>query len=189
MPDLPLPLTTGRLTLRHYLETDLDDIHRLHSHPDVARYMYWEPWSRGRALEGLGKRMQQTTPAHEGDTLDLAVVRTADGMFLGEVHLHYASETHQRAEIGFAFHPDHHGQGYAREAATELLRLAFETLGFRRIIGRCDAANAASAGLMEWLGMRREAHLVENELVKGVLASEYDYAMLASEWAARAASE
>lgn len=177
-----LPVTTDRLTLRRYTETDLDDLHRLHAHPDVARYMYWEPWSRGRAMEGLGRRMQQSSPTHEGDVLDLAVIRTADGVSLGEVHLQNVSDEHRRAELGFAFHPAHHGHGYAREAATAMLRLAFETFAFRRVIGRCDADNAASAGLMERLGMRREAHLVENEFVKGVWASEYLYAMLASEW-------
>ncbi|MBB5789237.1 GNAT family N-acetyltransferase [Jiangella mangrovi] len=181
-PAPSLPVTTDRLTLRRFTEADLDDLHRLHSHPDVARYMYWEPWSRGRAMEGLGKRMQQSAPAHEGDVLDLAVVRSTDGVFLGEVHLQNVSDEHRRAELGFAFHPAHHGHGYAREAATAMLRLAFETFGFRRVIGRCDADNAASAGLMERLGMRREAHLVENEFVKGVWASEYLYAMLATEW-------
>ena len=31
--------------------------------------------------------------------------------------------------------------------------------------------------------MRREAHLVENEWVKGEWCSELDYALLAEEWA------
>ncbi|PZF81694.1 GNAT family N-acetyltransferase [Jiangella anatolica] len=185
MAELPFPLTTDRLTLRIYTETDLDEFHRLHSNPDVARYLYRDPWSRAYAMQRLGMRMQETMPEREGDALDLVVERTAGAVYLGEVHLHIASEQHRTAEIGFAFHPEHHGQGYAQEAATELLRLAFGSLGMRRVIGRCDADNAASAGLMERLGMRREAHLIENELVKGVWASEYDYAMLATEWAER----
>ncbi|WP_198663593.1 GNAT family N-acetyltransferase [Jiangella endophytica] len=185
MPGLPLPLTTDRLTLRPHVEADLDELHRLHAHPDVARYMLWEPWQRGYAIERLGRRLQQTTPVADGDSLDLAVLRSADDTYVGEVHLHVVSAEQQCAEIGFAFHPEHHGHGYAREAATAMLGLAFDPLGFRRVIGRCAAANAASAGLMERLGMRREAHLVENQLVKGEWVSEYDYAMLAREWAAR----
>lgn len=187
MADLPLPLTTDRLTLRGYVETDLDELHRLHAHPDVARYMLWEPWQRGYAIERLGRRVQQSAPVNDDDALDLAVLRTADDTYLGEVHLHVVSRERGCAELGFAFHPEHHGHGYAAEAAGRMLRLAFDTLGFRRVIGRCDADNTASAGLMERLGMRREAHLIENELVKGVWASEYDYAMLAREWAERSA--
>jgi RimJ/RimL family protein N-acetyltransferase len=44
--------------------------------------------------------------------------------------------------------------------------------------------NAASARVLEKLGMRLEAHLVENEWVKGEWQSELVYAMLAREWAA-----
>ncbi|TDD98074.1 GNAT family N-acetyltransferase [Jiangella asiatica] len=182
MSELDYPITTDRLTIRPFTEDDLDALHRLHSHPDVARYMYWEPWPRGRTVEALGRRIQTPTLAREGDSLDLAVIRDDTGEFTGEVHLQWLSAEHRRGEIGFAFHPDHHGHGFAREATVEMLRLGFETFGLRRIIGRCDAANAASAGLMERLGMRREAHFVDNEFVKGVWASEYDYAMLASEW-------
>ena len=81
-------------------------------------------------------------------------------------------------------HPEHHGRGYGKEGALLLLRLGFEELRLHRIVGRCDARNAASARLMERLGMRREAHLLENEFVKGEWADELDYAMLEREWAA-----
>jgi RimJ/RimL family protein N-acetyltransferase len=58
-------------------------------------------------------------------------------------------------------------------------------LGLHRILGRLDARNAASAKLLERLGMRREAHIVENEFVKGEWTDELLYALLAREWAAR----
>ena len=41
--------------------------------------------------------------------------------------------------------------------------------------------NTASARVLEKLGMRREAHLVENEWVKGEWQSELVYALLARE--------
>lgn len=181
---MTLPTETERLTLRAFVESDLDALHDLHSRDDVARYMYWEPWSRGRAVEALGRRMQNTTLVREGDSVSFAVVRRDTGAVIGDVHLEWMSAEHQRGEIGFSFHPDAQGHGYAQEAARQLLRLGFETFGLRRIIGRCDAANTASARLMQRLGMRHEAHLVDNEFVKGVWASEDDFAMLADEWKA-----
>ena len=57
--------------------------------------------------------------------------------------------------------------------------------GFRRIIGRLDARNAASARVLERLGMRREAHFVESEFVKGQWTDEVVYAMLEREWLER----
>jgi RimJ/RimL family protein N-acetyltransferase len=76
------------------------------------------------------------------------------------------------------FNPEHHGRGYATEAASAVLDLAFETFGLHRITGSLEARNAASARVLEKLGMRREAHLVENELVKGEWQSEIVYARL-----------
>jgi RimJ/RimL family protein N-acetyltransferase len=55
-------------------------------------------------------------------------------------------------------------------------------MGWHRLIGRTEARNTGSARVLEKLGMRLEAHLVENEWVKGEWQSELDYALLASEW-------
>ncbi len=65
-----------------------------------------------------------------------------------------------------------------------LLSLGFEEMKLHRIVGRCDARNTASARLLERLGMRREAHLVQNEWVKGEWTDELIFAMLDGEWAA-----
>ena len=64
-----------------------------------------------------------------------------------------------------------------------MLAFGFETLGLHRVIGRLDARNVASARVLEKLGMRREAELVENEWIKGEWQSELVYAVLAHEWA------
>ena len=53
-----------------------------------------------------------------------------------------------------------------------------------RVIGRVEPRNVASARVLEKLGMRREAHLIENEFVKGEWQSELVYAMLDREWRA-----
>ena len=48
------------------------------------------------------------------------------------------------------------------------------------------ARNDASIRLMERLGMRREAHLVENEFLKGEWTDSIVYAILETEWRDRA---
>jgi RimJ/RimL family protein N-acetyltransferase len=50
------------------------------------------------------------------------------------------------------------------------------------VIGRVEPRNHASARVLEKLGMRREAHFVENELIKGEWQSELVYALLEREW-------
>jgi RimJ/RimL family protein N-acetyltransferase len=103
---------------------------------------------------------------------------------IGDFTLWLESSEHRRGEIGFLVHPDHQGRGHAIEASRELLRLGFEDLGLHRVIGTLEARNGPSARVLERLGMRREAHLVENEWVKGEWQSEVVYAILDREWRA-----
>jgi RimJ/RimL family protein N-acetyltransferase len=163
-------------------------LHAIQSRPDVVRYLYWEPRSRDELRETLTQRIGQTALKAAGDKLILAVVRQDSDQLIGDVNLQWLSGEHRQGEIGFVLHPDHHGRGFAREAALVMLRLGFEGLGLHRIIGRCDGRNAASAKAMERLGMRREAHLRENEMVKGEWCDELVYAMLEAEWRQRGKS-
>jgi len=180
-----LPIETERLTLRGYVADDLDDIFAYHSLPEVARFLYWEPRSRDEVREVIAAKARQTSLSREGEGLTLAVVLRAEGTVIGDVHLQWLSEQHRQGEVGFVFNPKFQGHGYAAEAAREMLRLGFAQLGLHRIVGRCDALNVASARLMERLGMRREAHFIENEIFKGAFGDEYVYAMLAREFADR----
>jgi RimJ/RimL family protein N-acetyltransferase len=182
---LTFPITTARLHLRPFVPEDLDDLHAIQSREDVTRYLYWGPRSREEVAEKLAERTAMTRLDKEGDSLLCAVVLPGSGTVIGDVNLWWRSAEHRQGEIGYVFHPDHHGHGYAGEAATEMLRLGFEGLGLHRIIGRADGRNAASARLLEKLGMRREAYFVQNEFVRGEWTDEVVYAMLASEWADR----
>jgi RimJ/RimL family protein N-acetyltransferase len=112
----------------------------------------------------------------------VAVLRQDSGELIGDCCLHIKDVEARQAEIGYSFHPDHQGQGFAREAVVELLRFGFESLGLHRIYARCDARNTGSWRLVEALGMRREAHFREHALFKGGWDEEFYYAMLEDEW-------
>jgi RimJ/RimL family protein N-acetyltransferase len=178
------PIATARLLLRPFTPDDLDALNSFQSRADVARYLYWSPRSRAESAAALAKRIHSATLTKEGQFLAVAVELASSGRLIGDLNLEWVSSEHRQGEIGFVFHPDHHGKGLAAEAVTELLRLGFEDLGLHRIVGRCDGRNAASIALMERLGMRKEAHLKENEFVKGEWTDELIYAMLEDEWKA-----
>jgi RimJ/RimL family protein N-acetyltransferase len=183
--DLALPIETERLLLRLQVPDDIDALYAIRSRPDVNTYLYTEALTRAEVQAKLDERIAKysalTAP---GDTLLLAVVRRDTGEVIGDVTLNWLlPPEHAQVEIGYVLHPDHHGHGFATEACRPLLRLAFETLGAHRVCGRLDAANVASARVLEKLGMRQEAHFRENEFVKGEWVDEAVYAILASEWA------
>lgn len=58
-------------------------------------------------------------------------------------------------ELGWVFHRDYWGQGFATEAARALVAYCVRELKLRRLIAHCDAENAASYHVMEKLGMTR----------------------------------
>lgn len=176
------PLETSRLRLRRFRPGDLPALRDIQRRPEVARFLYWEPRAADAVAAELARRMADWRFARNDDRLAFAVERKGDGVLLGDVQIWLRSREHRGGEIGFAFHPDHHGRGYAREAAARLLALGFEEFGLHRIIGRCDARNTASARLMAALGMRQEAHFRESEWVKGEWSDDLTFALLAREW-------
>jgi len=182
------PIRTERLLLRPFEPGDLDAMAVIHGDPAVVRFLYLGVRDRDALRPVLEEKGQRTVLAKEGDSLNLAAVLAATGELVGDVVLFWRSEEHRMGEVGYIFDPAHAGRGYATEAARALLRLGFEELGLHRIVGRLDARNTASARVLERLGMRREGHFVENELVKGEWTDELVYAMLEREWAQAAMS-
>jgi len=179
------PLRTARLTLRPYTLDDFDALFDIQSRPEVTRYLLFGTRDRDQVRRSLQQKVEASVLDEEGANLTLAVVLPETGALIGDVMLFWLSRADRQGEIGYVFHPDYGGKGYATEAARVLLRLGFEKLGLHRIIGRIDARNTASARVLERLGMRREAHFVENEIVKGEWTDEVVYAILEDEWRAR----
>lgn len=177
-----LPIETDRLTLRRYLETDYDDLLRLQSDVDVARFLLHDARTPEQVREALAGRLADVPMDTDGQALTVAVIQRETGQHVGEVTLFMNSVEHRTGELGYVFHPESAGRGFATEAAAELLRLGFEELGLHRIIARLDARNTGSMKLLERLGLRQEAHFVKNEFLKGEWTDELVFAMLAEEW-------
>jgi RimJ/RimL family protein N-acetyltransferase len=167
-------IDTARLRLRAFTLDDVGAVHAIQSRDDVARWLYWDVRDEDEVRAVLESHLAR--PPEAG--VVLAIER--DGELVG--HANLVVGEHRQGEIGFIVHPDHQGHGYATEAAEAMLELAFETYDLHRVIGRLEPRNSASASVLERLGMRKEAHLIENEWVKGEWQSEAVYAILAREW-------
>lgn len=179
------PIKTERLTLRPYQPGDFDAALTYWSRPDVTRYLYLDAFTPESFGERLSLLMGRTELLDEGDVITLAIVPDGVDHVVGDVTLFWRSVEHRSGEIGFILHPDHRGRGYAHEASIPLLQMGFDRMELHRMIGRLDGRNDASAKVLSGLGMRQEAHLVENEWVKGEWTDERVYAMLRTEWDAR----
>jgi RimJ/RimL family protein N-acetyltransferase len=176
------PVLTERLSLRPLEPSDAPALLAYRSLPEVARYVPFEPMTLEVIEARLAGQWARRELDDEKQSLTLGVVRQDTGRLVGDVILFWHSREHRGGEIGYTLHPDSAGRGFATEAAHAVLHLGFDELGLRRIIGRLDPRNDASARVLTRLGMRQEAYLVQNEWFKGIWADEADYAMLAGEW-------
>lgn len=176
------PRETPRLLLRPFAPGDFEAVLSYESREDVARYLYWGPRTAEQVRAALERDVANAAVRRPGQTLALALSLRSTGEMIGDVALEWQPDPYRQGELGYIVHPDHQGRGYATEACSAVLRIAFEELGLHRVFARLDARNAASARVLDKLGMRREAHFVESEFVRGEWRSQLVYALLDREW-------
>jgi len=182
------PLRTDRLVLRPMTAADVQDVYAYQSREDVCRYLLFEPRTLDEVAAKVAQFSQATTLAVDGDYLQLALELPATpdspARVIGDSYFTIASAENSRGEIGWTMHPDFTGMGYAAEAASAVLRIAFETLGLHRVIAELDPRNGASVALCTRLGMREEAYFVSDLWFKGEWGDTGLYAILRDEWLA-----
>lgn len=174
-----MPITTERLVLRRFRQDDIPHLLDVVSHPSVSRVTREiKPTLAG--IREYIDRQNSYQPFEQDKCFDLALERREDGRVLGIISL--VCKAHRRAEIGWALGVQYRGQGFATEAARALMAYGFATLGLHRIQATTSSANPKSWGVMERLGMKKEAHLREAECRGGQWLDTLIYGILASEW-------
>ncbi len=164
------PISTPRLRLRPLTVSDIDGLLSYRSRPEVCRYLPFEPMDETVIRARLDRDLARREITAEGQGLTWGVELAASGSLIGDVVLFLESARHSRGELGYVFHPDVAGEGYATEACGAVLDLAFsrpDGWGLHRVLAQMDAHNEPSARLASRLGMRREAHLRSHDWFKG----------------------
>ena len=181
-------LSARRVALRRFQPGDVDAFVRYRSVAEVARYQGWDaPFPRA-AGEDFVRELMTRHPDTAGEWFQFAVVLRTTGGLIGDCAAGPHCGDARQAEIGFTIAPGYQGRGFATEAAGCLLGYLFGARRKHRVVARCDARNAASAGVLEKLGMRREGHLRESTWAKGEWTDDLIYAVLDHEWAQRGGS-
>jgi RimJ/RimL family protein N-acetyltransferase len=170
-----------RLRLREWREEDWVQAHRYGSDPDVVRYLDWGPNTEDETRAFIRGTLQ-TQAASPRTRYDLAVALAETEEVIGGCRIWIESAEHREASIGYSLARAHWGHGYATELARGLLRFGFECLGMHRIWAIVEPDNAASARVLEKLGMQREGRLRDHRYAKGRWRDSVLYAVLAPEW-------
>ena len=141
---------TERLVVRRFLPSDGPGLHAVLSRPEAVRF---EPYDTLDPAECERLALERSL-----DARFWAVCRRDDGLFLGTLYLAPTGDPGWLTyELGFVFHPDHWGHGYATESASALVDHCFADQGAHRVVAHCNPRNSASWQLMSRLGMRHEA--------------------------------
>jgi len=187
MTRLKLPLRTDRLIVRRFRESDIEDILDYSAHSPDDRFRkrnvdwapnaksageYWRPMVGmpvGKPSSWMGLLIEVETLGRVVGNTGFSTQKSGEGL---------------QGSIGWTLGEAFEGNGYVTEAATALLDFLFSSVGFHRAYAMSSPENVKSIAVMERLGMRREAHFVENCFTDGAWSDEYVYAILAHEWAA-----
>jgi RimJ/RimL family protein N-acetyltransferase len=178
------PIRTERLILRWPHFSDAEAAFERRRLPEVARYQDWEmPYSRERAEKTIARDAARDGP-DDGQGGNITVVdAAAPSEILGDVSvgLKWGGRC---GTIGYTFHPDHWGRGYATEAAQAIVRYLFTELGVSRVESSLHPDNPPSARVLEACGLVFEGRTRRSFWVGEECSDDVLYGLTRADWEA-----
>ncbi len=178
------PLRTARLVLRAAEPGDAEAAFVMRNLPEVARYQDWQlPYTLEQAQQFTTSLAAQDWPASGGGTNLMVVEAAAPERVVGDVYagLRWDGRT---GYVGFTFHPDYWGRGYATEATQAVIHYLFTEVGVSRIESSMHPDNVASARVVEACGLTFEGLTRQSFWVGDECSDDVLYGMLRADWEA-----
>jgi len=178
---MSVTLTTKRLQLRAFRESDIDAAYTLWSDPEVVRYMRTEPMTRDQVAAHVRELIALADPSPRRD-FHFAIVRIDTDRLIGWCALRVHDPGNREADIGYAVCRSAWGKGYTTEAARALLAFGFDALNLHRVCARCVPENTASVRVIEKIGMVCEGLKRKHRWIKGEWWDSREHVILDEEW-------
>jgi RimJ/RimL family protein N-acetyltransferase len=182
-------IVTECLSLRPFRVDDLAAFVAYRSDPEVARYQSWDSTYAMADAESFLRSQRNVVFGQPGDWLQLAIVDRATGTVCGDCAVRVVTEQPATAELGVTLAQANQGKGLATEALTAVMAELFERRGIHRVFAEADDRNVPVRRLLERLGFRSEARLVDADWFKGEWSTLRTYALLDREWRGHPNSE
>lgn len=172
-----IDIKTERLHIRSVRLSDLQEVHALHSSPDVDKYN----------TLGIPESLEQTrdllcewvlsSGKSEGKSF-ICAVENEDGSFIGLIALNTGREIYQSAEVWFKYQKEYWGNGYATEALEAMIDFGFDELNLHRIEAGCAVENLGSKKVLERVGMVQEGRKRNNLPLDTSWSDTFEFGML-----------
>ena len=175
-------IQTDRLLLRRFRSADLDAFVAYRSNESVARFQSWDQsYSKADAERFLAED-SKLVPGQPGQWLQIAIEERGTGNLCGDCAVRVATEQPRTAELGVTLAPHCQNKGIASEALMATLDWLFGEQNMHRVYAQADDRNEAVHRLLERLGFRLEARLIEADWYKGEWTTLRIYAVLKKDW-------
>ncbi len=177
-------LETERLLLRKMKLEDARDLFEYASDPEVTRFT---TWSTHQSLQESEEFLRSVLEQYAKQAVaSWGVVHKGDVKLIGVCGFNAWWLDHARAEMGYALSRKYWGQSLMTEAVQAVVDFGFRTMELNRIQAVCNIENAASARVMEKVGMTYEGTLREYSFSKGHYSNLKMYSILRREWDVKA---
>lgn len=183
LTELSLVIETARLRLRPLTEADADAIFPTVSQREFPKYMSWAAHAdrdvtlefiRGTLADLAGNRGVTWAIEHEG--------AVAGCIALDDIRWQMLALRVDRGELGYWLAPALWSKGVMTEAATAVVRFAFDTLGLHKVTTRCFVENTASRRVIEKTGFRFVGRAEDDVYRDGRWHTHLVYEMTSREW-------
>ncbi|KPB03927.1 GNAT family N-acetyltransferase [Bacillus sp. CHD6a] len=172
-----MKFTTERLSIRPFKSDDLHDVFHIYNNEDICKYLLHDKWSKKNMKKLFENKLKNRSLTKE-TSLSLAVLDSTK--VIGDLSVWFTGMK-DTVEIGYSFSAEVSGKGYATEAVSQLVRKLFYEQEVHRIQATLDARNTSSQKLCERIGMRKEAHFIQDFWSKGEWTDSMVYGMLFSD--------
>lgn len=179
-------LTTSRLRLEPFADAHLDGLNRMNSDAAVMRYLGGRPETREDTQAAIDRVKARWA---EWGYSWWSFIEHDSGEIVGAGCIqHLGRDQANPLEVGWRLRRDRWGQGLASEAAQRMAAFAFDDLQAPLLCAVCHPENAASARVMQRLGMRYRGIERWYDLDAVYEITQAEWAALASERQASARS-
>jgi ribosomal-protein-alanine N-acetyltransferase len=174
-------LTTERLLLRDFVESDWEAMLAYQQDPLYLRYNEWMSRTAEEVRDFLQIFLdhQKHVPRIK---FQFAITLRSTGQFIGNCGVRKGFADAREGDMGYELDPRFWGNGYATEAARAVLGFGFSYINLQRVSAWCLAENVASARVLEKLGMKLKKRMRDHQFFKGKWWDMLSYAILYDEW-------
>lgn len=171
-------LESNQLLLKEITWDDLENIHQLHSYPEVDKYNTLGIPANIEETRSVIKPIIEDQHRIPRKRINLAISLKSTSEFIGLIGISLSANRFKLGEIFYNIIPEQWNKGYATEAAKTVIKFGFEQLHLHKIEAGVATENTASIKVLEKLGMTREGLRRKILPIRGRWKDNYHYAIV-----------